>query len=248
VSERNPEWVATHQEMVSKLERVWHPEVYYLWGAFSLGLLLAFQAGVWPDGLTPWSEDGPKWEALKDLNSTLLLPGILYFAATGVLFRRSLKQLVPLAERRRASLECRALDDFVPRGFQIAAYILAGGVLLAWLVVGILQLYSSAIFWARFAFFAVLTPAIAYVVQLGVSRRPGMLDRILGPGFRVREIRCGFVSHAIPPIVGAGRLYEEVTATQLMDVQRILHLVVPAFIALWVFSLSSQTRRSILSV
>jgi len=33
-----------------------------------------------------------------------------------------------------------------------------------------------------------------------------------------------------------------------MDVQRILHLVVPAFIALWVFSLSSQTRRSILSV
>jgi hypothetical protein len=248
VSDRNPEWAATHQEMVSRLERVWNPWVYYVWGGVSLSLLLAFQAGASPMGLISGTEHTPKWEALKDLNSTLLLPGLLYFVATGALFKRSLRRLVPLAERRRASLEPRTLDDFVPRACQLAAYGVAGSVLVAWLVVGILQLYSSSVFWERFVFLVVLTPAIAFLVRLGVHRRPGTLDRILGPGFRAREIRYGFLAHVMPPAAGAVRLYEEVTATPVMDVLRVLHLVVPAFIALWVFSLSSQTRRIAVTV
>jgi len=83
--------------------------------------------------------------------------------------------------------------------------------------------------------------------QVGVNRRPGTLDRILGPGFRAREMRLGFFAHVIPPAVGAVRLYEEVAATQMMDTLRVLHLVVSAFIALWVFNLSSQTRRVIVA-
>jgi hypothetical protein len=50
------------------------------------------------------------------------------------------------------------------------------------------------------------------------------MDRIFGPTFRVSEVRIGFAMHLLPPPVGLVRLYEQIAGTELVDVNRALHL------------------------
>jgi hypothetical protein len=245
VTDRNPEWVVSHPEVATRLlGRGWFQWILGAWGALCLAALLAVQAGALPPALATKLANQPAWEALKDLNSVLLLPGLLLFPVPALLFQRWLHRTVPLADRRTATLDRRTLDDFVPRSIQLAVYVLVGIVVIAWLLVGVMQLYSSSIFWGRFAFLVAMTPAFAFFVRLGVNRAPHSLDRLLGPRFRAGEVRFGFAMHLLPPVIGAVRLYEEVTNTLFVDINRAMHLGVALIVTVWVLRLVAYSTTS----
>jgi hypothetical protein len=137
---------------------------------------------------------------------------------------RWLNRTVPLAPRRQATLTRRSIDDFVPRWMQRVTYGFIGVVLAAWVATAVLQWPVTGEFWGRFVALAALSPVFEFFVRLAVNRPPHAMDRIFGPTFRVSEVRIGFAMHLLPPPVGLVRLYEQIAGTELVDVNRALHL------------------------
>jgi hypothetical protein len=165
-----------------------------------------------------------RWETLKELNTLLLLPGLVAFVGAGVLFSRWLTSTVPLVERRRATLERRTLDDFVPRWTQIALYAAIALNLAAWLALAALGWHTTAKFWDRLLLVLVMTPIFLFFPRLSVRRPPQALDRIFGPAFRRTEVRYGLAMNLVLPVDGGFRLYEELAETVAFDVSRAMHL------------------------
>ena len=234
VTDRNPEWLAAHPEVASKLtDGRWYRWVYYGWGTVSLAVLLGFQMDVMPPPFGSHAPGTPKWEVLKDVNSVLLIPGIVLLGVSGILFTRWLNTAVPLAPRRQATLTRRSIDDFVPRWIQRLTYGFVSVVILAWLATGVLQGPVTGEFWGRFVVLAALSPAFEFFVRLAVNRPPYVMDRIFGPKFRASEVRIGFAMHLLPPLVGVVRLYEQVAGTELVDLNRAMHLGVAMIVTAW---------------
>jgi len=163
---------------------------------------------------------------------------ILVGAPIGIASHFQLKRLVPVATRRQATLERRSLDTSVPRWMQLATYGLVLISLAAWVVAGVLGTHSSGIFWARLAIMFFLSGFFFMVTRAMVARRANAMDRIFGPGYRPWEVRMSFSTQILPPIVGAMRLYEEVTGVQLLDMSRAVQLLLAAFIAYWLIRVS----------
>jgi hypothetical protein len=163
----------------------------------------------------------------------LLVPGIVLFGASGILFTRWLNTAVPLAARRQATLVRRSIDDFVPRWVQRLTYGFVSVVILAWVVTAVLQRPVTAEFWFRFVILATLSPIFEFFVRLAVNRPPHVMDRIFGLSFRVSEVRIGFAMHLLPPLVGLVRLYGQVAGTELVDLNRAMHLGVAMIVTAW---------------
>ena len=235
VADRNPEWLAAHPDVAAKLTdgRAFRL-AYHAWGTVSLALLLSFQM----DALAPmFGSRAPgtrKWELLKDVNSTLVLPGVVLFGLLCVVFTRRLNTTVPLAARRQATLTRRSIDDFVPRWIRRVVYGFVGAVIVAWLVAAGVQWPATARFWGRFIALAAVNPVLGFFVRLGVNRAPNVMDRLFGPTFRSNEVRFGFAMQLLPPLVGLVRLYEEVMHTELVDLNRAMHLGVATLVTAWV--------------
>jgi hypothetical protein len=243
VADRNPEWLAQHPDVAATLTSSrWFLWSCMAWGALSAAVLLSFQLGAWPQAWSVPEPDTPKWEALKDINSTLLIIGLVYLLVCCGLSLRWLYKYVPLAEHRQATLERRSIDDFVPRWLRIVTYTLVGLHAAAWLTVGVLELYSTPIFWMRLGLVIGISAIFFLMSRLGVRRRPNAMDRIFGPAYRRIEVRYGFLMQLVP-LAGIVRLYEEVTATVAVDVNRALHLAVALTVVLWFvrFALLSES-------
>ena len=241
--DRNREWLAAHPEVRDRLTRStafrW---IAHAWGAFSFAVLMLFQFDGLPDRVVRTFAAGERWESVKDLNSTLVFIGLVYYVAAAIVFTRWLHATVPLAERREASLLRRSLDDFVPTPYRITMYACAGLVMLAWLVTGLMGAYSTPAFWGRFAFLAALTPIFGFFVWLAVNRPPNVMDRVLGPDFRAGEVRWGFAMHLIPPVLGLISLYEEITGAVLPGMNRATHLGVVVIVIAWMWRIATRTR------
>ena len=245
VADRNPQWLRDHPDVAARFSggsRVrW---LCYAWGFMSLAALFAFQTGRWPHQWSPEALGMARWETLKELNTLLLLPGLVAFVAAGVLFSRWLTSTVPLAERRRATLERRTLDDFAPRWAQVAVYAAIALNLAAWLALAVLGWHTTPNFWERFLLVLVMTPVFLFFLRLGVRRPPQALDRIFGPSFRRAEVRYGLAMNLVLAVVGAFRLYEERAETVAFDVGRVLHLglVLCVIVAIWKLSQSARRK------
>lgn len=225
VADRNPQWPREHPDVSAKLSGASRARwLYHAWGIVSLAALFAFQAGLWPRQWSPEVLGMARWETLKDLNTLLLVPGVVAFVGAGVLFSRWLISTVPLVERRRATLERRTIGNFVPRWAQVAVYALIGLNLAAWLGVAVLGWNATPKFWSRFVLVLVMTPVFLLFPRLSVRRPPQALDRIFGPRFRRTEVRYGVAMNLVLPLVGAFRLYEELAETVAFDVSRVMHL------------------------
>ena len=224
VADRNPQWLRDHPDVAARLRggrvRWW----YYAWGIVSLSALIAFQAGLWPRQWSPVALGMARWETLKELNTLLFVPGMVVFVGAGVLFSRWLTSTVPPLERRRATLERRTVDDFVPRWAQVAVYALIALNLAAWLGIAALGWNATPEFWSRFVLLLVMTPIFLFLSRLSIRRPPQALDRIFGPAFRRIEARYGLAMNLVLPVVGAFRLYEEFADTTAFDVSRAMHL------------------------
>jgi hypothetical protein len=195
---------------------------YPAWGALSLAALCALQVGLWPRSWLP--PDTPKWEALQALNSALLIIGLVYVVACALAFSRWLHQNVPLAARRRATLERRSIGDFVPPAIQYAVYGLVAVHLLVWLWFAVRLDHPTAAFWGALGFQVVVAGAFLIALLGAVRRRPGAMDHLFGPAYRRTEVRLALAAQLLPLVNGVARLYEQVGNGTPALVDRIAHL------------------------
>jgi len=243
VGDRNQQWLRDHPEVAARLSgdsRVrW---LYCTWGSVSLAVLFAFQTDRWP---RQWSSEAlgmARWETLKELNTLLFLPGLVAFVGAAVRFSRWVTSTVPLVPRRRATLERRTLDDFVPRRAQIALYAAIALNLAAWLALAALGWHTTPKFWEQFLLVLVMTPVFLFVPRLGVRRPPQALDRIFGPAFRRSEVRYALAMNLVLPVTGAFRLYEELADTVAFDLSRIMHLGLVLCVTVGILQLAQFAR------
>jgi hypothetical protein len=239
LADRNAEWVAAHPDVVRRIAASrWRLWLSYGLGGISLGLLASYQLGLWH---VPPNRDGfvpPKWAMLWDLAMAGLVTSMVIGGAVGLLAHFAIKRLVPVAPRRQATLERRSLDTSVPRWLQHVTFALVAINLMAWTVAGILGMHSSPIFWSRVAIIFGLSGFFFLATRAMVARRANVLDRIFGPAHRTWEVRITFSTQLLPPMIGALRLYEEVAATQLLDLSRAAQLALAVFLTFWLLSLS----------
>jgi hypothetical protein len=250
VADRNADWLTANHEQAATLLRgrwivgsTWFLWSCYAWGTFSLIALLARQLGLWPMSLVSLSTGNQPWEALKDAHSSLLIIGLLYYFGVVIVSTRLIHRDVPLAERRRATLTPRTVNDFVPQWFSIATYLLVGIHLLTWVIVGALGLSSTPGFWVRFAgplSFSIIALLIGHaMVNRRVSDFLGFNDRRIG-------VRFAFGSLIYVQFMFGLRLYGDVVDPSL-EVDRVMHLslvmmLVMAILALAIFGRSDQRR------
>jgi hypothetical protein len=243
IEDRNPGWIADHPEIEQRLtESRWFRWSCLVWGSVSLLTLLLLQFDLWPQQLA-FLRTTSKWEALKNLNSALLIVGLIYVAGCVASFYRFLHANVPLSTRRQATLERRSVHDYVPRTLQYAVFVVIVFHLTMWAAVGVTGRYATPAFWGAMVFQFAVSGVFLLFVMSAVRRRPGTMDRIFGPGYRRTEVRVAFVAQLLPLLNGAARLYEQVAGPSLQHVDRFLHLGVVLFIAALVVVLAVWFRR-----
>lgn len=223
-TDRNPAWATAHPESTTKLgwshRFLW---LCYFWGVLSVACLVALQSGALERIFSTSLLGAEQWERLKALNSLLLAVGLVGFGGGQVALARRLKRVVPLAERRQASLERRSIDDFISRPVRIAAYTLVGLQAAAWLVVGLGGDHDGARIWSGFASLIVFSTIFFSLTRLSVARSPMALDRILGASYRRAEVRSAFVVEICVAVMFALRLYGEVGEAPF-EIERLNHL------------------------
>ncbi len=239
LQDRNPEWVRSHAE----LARVCGPSAGFrvtcgAWGAFSIGALLMLQLDMWPGSVARITAGSPRWEALKDLNSLLLIVGVAGLLSAAALLRMRAHTVVPQANVRRAALERRTINEVVSRPIRLAVYGFTAAVVTGWLAAAATGSYSTPRFWGRFVFLIITSLIAAAFVRISVRRPPQVMDRILGPAFRASETRVAFAQQLLFPTIGAVRLYQEVAGTEFVDLNRAMHLGVALLVTGWVLWLS----------
>jgi hypothetical protein len=232
-ADRNPEWAASNDVMaMNPHAHRWFRRVCRVMGSLSLGALLACQLGFWPAALSAPAWEPASWMVLRDLTAASAIPGGILICGYAVWLGRRLNERIPLAERRSATLERRSMDDFVPRGVQLAIYGLVVAHLTAWLGAGLLGWSRTPAFWGTLAFQFVVSAAFFAVPQLCVRRRPGSVDRVHGPEYRRSEVRFAFAAQLFPIVNGVARLYEETAVTVPVDVTRVSQLAVVMVVVL----------------
>ena len=165
----------------------------------------------------------PKWERLKDLQSMLMIIGMLGWFASLLLWTRWLAKYVPLAETRRATLRPRAVSDYVPRLWRLGVEALTVLHLGLWLVVPALGFSVDAAFWGRYAFIVAVTVVFAVVAALTPRRRQGYPDRLFGEAYRRAELKVAYVLPLTPLVAGAMMLGETVYG---LEVDRVGNLAI----------------------
>ena len=244
IADRNPGWMADHPEFGRRLgESRWFPWSCLLCGSVSVLALLALQIGAWPQPLE-FARATPEWEMLKDLNSALLIAGLIYLAICAALFYRWLHANVPRSSRRQATLERRSLHDYVPRMFQYAVYAVFALHLAIWVAVGVTGRYATPGFSGAVVFQFAVSGVFLLFMMNAVRRRPGTMDRMFGSSYRRAEVRGAFVVQLLPVLNGVARLYEQVAGASSEQVGRFLHLGLVLLIVAFVVGLAGWPRKS----
>jgi hypothetical protein len=231
LADRNRDWLAAHPQVVKKIrDSRWFAWVSYALGAASVALLLSFQLGLWPQTLSPSDPRVENWMVLWNIHVALMCVGLVFFSGAAIIGGVWLSRVVPFAERRHATLERRSIGDFVPLPLRVTTYTFAIVNAAAWLAVGALGLYSTPIFWTRFAILISLSVVFFLVTNVNVNRRPNAMDRMFGPAYRRGEVRYVFAMQLLPPVIGAVRLYEEIANAIVFDVNRAMQLGLALFV------------------
>ena len=227
VEDRNPEWVAAHPEVVDRLAGSrWYLRCSYGLGALSIAILISAQTDLWPAALSAPVFESEHWRVLSAVHAVLAITWLVHAVAGGAIFTRWLTTHVPLAERRRASLEPRSVDAYVPGGIRLAVHTAVGLHLAIWLAVGALGRHatSATSFWGMLASQFVIAAILVFIVRIIVRRPPNAMDRVFGPGFRRGEVRYAFLAQLVPLLNGAARLREAMTGTASADMDRMAQL------------------------
>ena len=229
IAARNPEWVLSHPDAERRFAaNRWFRVSCRVWAVLSLAALLAVQTCAWSPSLLVGA---PRWEALKDLNSALLITALLAVFGCFLQFERWLRTNVPRAARREATLVRRSVDDYVPRPAQLVVYGIVILHLAVWLIVGVTGRASGAGFWGMLTFQYVMSGVFLLLAMAAVQRKPSAIDRIFGSSYRRTEVRVAFACQFAPLMNGAARLYEQTGGATLESLDRLLHLGLVASVA-----------------
>jgi len=242
VADRDPDWVAGHPEAASQLASSrWYLRVCQIFGALSLGALLSLQIGLWPHASSAAPE---RWQLLRDIAAASMLVGLVFSVACGTLFSRWLGKQVPLAERRQAVLEPRAIDDFVPRWLRYLTYTLVAAQWSAWVFVGAVGFHVGPNFWAQFVTAILFSTIFYFLTRVSVNRPPGSLDRIFGPDYRRGEVRYSFLLELSVPVLLGLRLYAYTKDGFIVDPDRLLWLALQLLLALGILRFGLYMNRN----
>jgi hypothetical protein len=247
VADRNEDWLTANREractlLVSRwlVGSRWFRCSCYAWGTVSIAVLLAIQLGVWPQFLSTATDASQPWAVLKEAHSTLLIAGLLYYFAVVAASARQVTRIVPIPERRQATLTPRTVNDFVPRWFRTATYVLVGVHLAGWVIVGALGMYSTPGFWARFAGPVSFSGVFLLIAHAMVYRRSSdsvmFHDRRLG-------VRFAFGALIYAQFMFALRLYGEIAGPS-PDVDRTMHLALVLMLVLGMLLLAFVQRNN----
>ena len=188
---------------------------------------------MWPEFQSSATLGSQRWEVLKDTHSTLFIVGLVYCFGCVVVSAVRLQKDVPLAERRQASLRPRSLDDYVPRGFWMAAYAAVGVQLTAWVIAGVSGLSSAPDFWVRLAGFVAFSAIVMVIARVIVNRRAsdalGVQNRRLG-------VRVAFAALIYGQVRCALHLYAEVAGPSF-ELDRAMHLALVLSVVLMTLAL-----------
>jgi hypothetical protein len=240
VVDRNPEWAAAHPQTIADLGRSsgWNLFIQ-AWALFSVLVLLAYQLDLEP--ATMKSPGTPGWRTLLATAYLLLGIGFALFGLAAVGFTRWLKASVPLAERRHASLTPRSLDAFVPRWLKLVVF----GILIASVAARPVAslFYPERVADVRAGFIFSLTTAGMLFLTVGISvrRRPTVFDRVLGSGYRKREVRACFALMAFHGVGGLAMLGLEISG---IDARRFSGVIFSAVVTAVLASLMPVPPRS----
>jgi hypothetical protein len=225
LADRNPVWVDANPEAAERIGGGgWLVWSCYLWGVLSLAGLLSLALGEWPLSLRSSALGGETWDRLKNLSSILLIVGLIYYFGCQALLERRRRRIVPLAERRQATLDRRSIDDFIPRWLRVAAYAMAGMQAAAWLAAALWHDISGERLWAGLISLLIFSSISFIVTRLSVGRRHNALDRMFGPGYRQAEVRTAFSCEVLIIVMFALRLSSEIVDPLTLNVDRVLHL------------------------
>jgi CubicO group peptidase (beta-lactamase class C family) len=243
IEHRNPDWLAAHHAVARrKAESPWFQRSCLVLGSLSLAALVAVKIGAWPAALSAPAFEPERWMVLSDVFTMLAMVWVVYFMSAGALFNRWLTREVPLTARRKATLEPRSLDAYVPRPLQLVVFLLVGLHLAAWVVTGVLGLYSTSAFWGTLPFQFVIALILLFIARAIAQRRPNVMDQIFGSAFRRTEVRYAFVAQLVPLMNGCARLYEQWTGTPAPALDRasrlglvivMIGMTIPLFRFIW---------------
>jgi hypothetical protein len=248
LADRNANWVTENPGAVRRAKKISHRLLWLhlAFGTASLLALTTLQLGFWFPTQPPDSRVVAKWLVLWQVSMASLYIGMLVFGAIGVASHLILKRKVPVAERREANLERRYIGDFVPLWVRLTTYSLVVAIFAAWTVVAVLGLYNDPTrFWTRFVLLIGLSVFFWLGTSAAIGRRPNAMDRLFGPDNRRGEVLLTFSTQLLPPIIGAVRLYEELSNVIVFDINRAMFLGLALFIAAWLLWIGRQTAANL---
>jgi hypothetical protein len=225
IGDRNPQWLASHRAVAASVERSrWFVRACYGWAAVSITTLLAVTLDLIG---APFSDETLKWEVLKDVHGSLLIIGMIGWAAGALHWWRWLATHVPPAEIRRATLTPRTADDYLARPWRVAVEAATVLNLGAWIVMRLLGFFEGDKFWGYLALLAGMSALFA-VFSYGVPRRrPGYADRLFGDAYRRVEMRAVYTMRLWPLAISAIGVAEMITA---IDFARTANLLISCLI------------------
>jgi hypothetical protein len=225
IGDRNPQWLASHPAIAASVERSrWFVHACYGWAAVSITASLAVTLDLIG---APFSDETPKWEVLKDLHVSLLIIGMIGWAAGTLHWWRWLCTHVPPAEIRRATLKPRTADDYLARHWRFAVEALTVLNLGAWAVMRLLGFLDGDKFWGYLALLAGMSALFAVFSYRVPRRPPDYADRLFGEAFRRVEMRAVYTMRLWPLVISAIGVAEMITA---IDFARTANLLISCLI------------------
>ena len=178
---RNPAWCAAHPDFRARHAHAARASgASYALGAIWLAVLLA---------------SGPAASAgwLAFLSTAPTLCWILLLGAYKLYQARRVAPLIPLPERRRASLQRRTLRDFVPPAVSLPCFALYAAAYAIYGAAYWLALLPVATIGARLTGVTVILLIAMPVLLYALRRKDNAADRAAGPRSRIWEVRFHFV-------------------------------------------------------
>jgi pimeloyl-ACP methyl ester carboxylesterase len=247
VANRNLDWLTANRDRAEVfcterwlVGRGYFRLACYVWGTISLLVLLAVQVEALSGLILRLLQGSPKWEILEDVNSAMLIAGLVwFFGCLGLAWRR-VQQEVPLAQHRRASLVPRSVGESVPAWLRAGIYTLMAVHLGAWVFVGVFELYTAPGFWLRILAPLMFSGMMLVIAHMMVNARPaqfsGPLDRRLG-------VRFVFAALVYVQVRFAIQLYSEIAGASFA-IDRAMHLSVVIWVLIMMLLVALDASRA----